>query len=69
MSLHPHSTPLPLHLHQRIDLVYREITHHTSIETLNRYRDEDRLSDWDRICDQLVDHYWSLDAQRQRLTR
>lgn len=63
MNQQPQATPLPLPLKVRFDMVYRQLEHHTSLETLNRYRDEGRLEDWDSICDQLVDHYWWLDTQ------
>lgn len=66
MSQRPNTTPLFLSLPQRLELTYQQLAHHTAIETVNRYRDEDRLRDWDSICDRLVDHYWKLDGQLKR---
>lgn len=58
----PKTEPLCMTTAMRLDFVHQQLEHHTHLDTLNRYRDENRLAEWDAICDQLVDHYWYLET-------
>lgn len=62
MSPHSFDSPLLMTPMMRREFVHMQIEHHTDLDTVSRYRDENRLDQWDAICDQLVDHYWLLDS-------
>lgn len=62
MGYSRNASPLCMTPAMRLDFVHHQLEHHTHLDTVNRYRDEDRLHEWDAICDQLVDYYWYLDG-------
>lgn len=62
MTPHSFDSPLLMSPTMRREFVHMQLEHHTHLETVTRYKNENRLDQWDAICDQMVDHYWYLDS-------